>query len=111
MIQNYKNERVAVRHMDSAAQNKLALISCIELVLMKSGNEKYNAVLAKLNALYEAGLADCYDHPEYLRLTLKEVYGDNYQSVINEAKMCLDDLLWDREIMRFVSTLENPGFA
>ena len=107
VIQNYKNAHVAVEHMDPADPNKLALVSCMELVLMKSGNENYHLVLAKLNSLYESGLKDCYDHPEYLRIILKEVYQNNYQSVIKEIKMFLDDLLQDVDISRFVGTLDN----
>lgn len=97
--------------MSSTDQNKLALISCIELVLMKSGNQKYNLVVARLNALYDAGLRDCYDHPDYLRMTLKEVYENNYQSIINEVKMCLDDLLMEKDISQFISKMENPGLG
>ncbi len=94
--------------MDSPKeQNKLALISCLELALMKSGNANYNLVIAKLNALYDAGLRDCYDHPDYLRIILKEVYKDNYQSILNEVKMCLDDLLQVDEISNFMKILES----
>ena len=74
---------------------------------MKSGNTNYNLVIAKLNALYDAGLRDCYDHPDYLRIILKEVYKDNYQSILNEIKMCLDDLLQVEDISNFIKIMET----
>ncbi|MDE1829158.1 MAG: hypothetical protein KGI25_02430, partial [Thaumarchaeota archaeon] len=84
-----------------------ALISCIELTLMRSGNTNYNAVICKLDALYDAGLEDCYDHPDYLRIILKEVYKDNYQAIVNEIKMCLDDLLQVEDIANFINVMES----
>ena len=94
--------------MDSSKeQNKLALISCLELALMKNGNANYNLVVAKLNALCDAGLRDCYDHHDYLRIIFKEVYKDIYQSFLNGIKMCLDDLLQVDEISNFMKILES----
>lgn len=108
MIQKIKNTIKFVQLMSSSKeQNKLALISCIELTLMRSGNTNYNLVICKLNALYDAGLADCYNHPDYLRIILKEVYKDNYQSIVNEIKMCLDDLLQVEEIANFMKVMQS----
>jgi hypothetical protein len=48
-------------------QYKLALVSAAELVLMRKGNTKYNLVVARLGALYDCKIIDCYEHPEYLK--------------------------------------------
>lgn len=88
-------------------RNKLALISCIELTLMRSGNTNYQLILSKLDALYDAGITDCYDHPDYLRIILKEVYEDNYRSIVNEIKMCLDDLIVEKDIAAFMEVMEK----
>ena len=67
-------------------ENKIAYMSCIEIVLMRRGNANYNLVLAKLRAHYESGITECLDNPEYLKTILKEVYKEEYSSVLDEIK-------------------------
>lgn len=88
-------------------QHKMALVSCIELVLMKRQNTKYNLIVARLNALYDSGIDDCYDHPEYLRPILKEVCGDDYNSIIDEIKLHMDELVHEKDIADFFKVMEN----
>ena len=86
--------------------NALALISCIEVVLMRRGNVNYNLVLAKLNSLYDCTIRDCYDHPEYLKAILVEVYKGDYNSVVKEIRLELGDLNTE-EIGDFINILLN----
>ena len=66
-------------------ENKIAFITCIELVLMRRGNTNYNLVLAKLNVQIEdGGIDDCLDHPEYLKNILKQVYKHEYNAILDE---------------------------
>ncbi|MDE1811497.1 MAG: hypothetical protein KGH86_00620 [Thaumarchaeota archaeon] len=67
--------------------NKVAFATCIELVLMKHGNTKYNSALSKLQALYNCGIQESLDHPEYLQDVFKEVYTKEYYSMIDEIKI------------------------
>lgn len=85
----------------------LALISCIEVVLMRKGNVNYNLVLAKLHALYGCKIIDGYDHPEYLKTVLKEVYKENYNSIINEVRLEIGDLDTE-EIGDFINIMLKP---
>ena len=86
--------------------NALAMISCIEVVLMRRGNVNYNLVLAKLNSLYDCTIRDCYDHPEYLKAILVEVYKGDYNSVVKEIRLELGDLNTE-EIGDFINILLN----
>ncbi len=88
-----------------AEQNKLALLSCIELVLMKRGNTDYNLVVAKLNSLYSCTIRDCYEHPNYLGAVLKDVYDGEYTHIIDEIKLQLDELTNVEEIRNFCQKL------
>ncbi|MDE1769543.1 MAG: hypothetical protein KGI28_03180 [Thaumarchaeota archaeon] len=88
-------------------ENALALISSIEVVLMRNGNENYNLVLAKLGARYDCKIMDCYDHPEYLKTILHEVYKENYTSIINEIRLELGTFDTE-EISDFINILLNP---
>lgn len=86
---------------------KLALISYVELVLMRRGNTNYHLVLAKLGSLYDCKIVDCYDHPEYLKTVLKEVYKEEYGSVISQIKSYLGDLDDVPKIIAFFKIMEN----
>ncbi|HEX9846483.1 MAG TPA: hypothetical protein VGA92_08510 [Candidatus Nitrosotenuis sp.] len=88
-------------------QHKLALLSCIELVLMRRGNTDYNLVVAKLDSLYNCTIRDCYEHPDYLRTILKDVYNDEYNNIIDEIKVQLDELTNVEEIRDFCQSLAS----
>jgi hypothetical protein len=88
-------------------QHKIALISCLEVVLMSKGNTKYNLLVAKLNSLYDCTIRDCYDHPEYLKIILKEVYKEDYDYIIKEIKAQLDELVNEKDIANFFKIMES----
>ena len=91
-----------------AEQHKKAVISCIELVLMRRSNTLYNLVVAKLDSLYNCSISDTYENPEYLRAVLKEVYKENYNSVIDDIKLGLDDLTdIEKEKTKFLKIMES----
>lgn len=95
--------------MDSfAEQNKLAFMTCVEIVLMRRGNTNYHAVMAKLDSLYHCSITDCYEHPEYLRTVLKQVYKEEYDSVLGDIKLELDKLVdIEKERSRFFKIMES----
>ncbi len=73
-------------------ENKIAFITCIEIVLMRRGNTNYNLVLAKIKAQFDCGMDDCLDHPEHLKTVLKEVYKHDYNAVLDEIILETDRL-------------------
>jgi hypothetical protein len=74
---------------------------------MRRGNMIYNLVLAKLKSLYDCTIRDCYEHPEYLKTVLKEVYKENYYSIVQEIRVELGDLVVE-EINDFINILLKP---
>ena len=88
-------------------QHKVALISCLEVVLMSKGNIKYNLAVAKLNSLYDCTIRDCCENPKYLKAVLKEVYKEDYNSIIEEIKSYLDELVNDEDISNFLKIMES----
>ena len=66
--------------------NRIAFATCIEIVLMRRGNAHYNTVLAKLQALDKSWISDCLDHPEYLKSVLKQVFPNDYYTVVAEIR-------------------------
>lgn len=67
-----------------AGRNRTAAVTCIEVALMRRGNANYNLVLAKLHSLYNCDIEDCINRLEYLRAVLKEVYRQDYHSILED---------------------------
>jgi len=88
-------------------QHKIALVASLEVVLMSMGNTEYNLVVAKLNALHNISIRDCYEHPEYLKPILKEVYEEDYDYIISEIKARLEELTSDDDLTRFFKVMES----
>ncbi|MDE1812928.1 MAG: hypothetical protein KGH85_08725, partial [Thaumarchaeota archaeon] len=72
--------------VSSDQDNRIAFATCIEIALMRRGNANYNTVLAKLQSLYKSWIYECVDHPEYLKSVLKEVYVNDYYTIIEEIR-------------------------
>lgn len=72
--------------------DKIAFVTCIEVVLMKKGDVNHKLVLAKLNARYYCGIEKCLDHPEYLKDVMKEVYGNSYDQILDAIRLEVDKL-------------------
>ncbi|MDE1867118.1 MAG: hypothetical protein KGI08_05345 [Thaumarchaeota archaeon] len=65
-------------------------------------------VVAKLNARYDLTITDCYEHPEYLKIVLKEVYKEDYNSILDEIKLHLgDDLIAEKNMTDFFKIMES----
>lgn len=78
--------------VSSEEENKIAFMTCVEVVLMRRGNANYHLVMAKLDSIYNCGIIHCYEHPEYLRTVLKEVYKKDYDSILDDIKLELGQL-------------------
>ncbi|MGI0066078.1 MAG: hypothetical protein ACREA5_03335 [Nitrosotalea sp.] len=93
--------------MDSRSEPyRLAVVSYVELVLMRRGNTNYHLVLAKLDSLYDCKIVDCYDHPDYLKTVLKDVFKDEYHSVVSQIKSYLGELADVPEVVDFFKIME-----
>ncbi|HJW19718.1 MAG TPA: hypothetical protein VJ571_04095 [Candidatus Nitrosotalea sp.] len=90
------------------AEKRIAFTACIEVVLMRSGNIQYHAVLAKLEAYYKCEGLQLLENIENLRDVLREVYGTGYDSILNNIMAetdQLDDI--DEFKVRFSKIMKN----
>lgn len=87
-----------------AQMHKTALISCVESILMPISNTKYHLTVSKLKA-YDTTISESYDHAEYLKLVLKEVYGNDYDQIITDIKTCLGELVEEEDIAKFFKVM------
>ena len=77
----------------------------IEIVLMRRGGPEFQTVLAKLNQI-NLEIRDCYDKPKELSKILKEVYGNDFKSIVDEIGWELDEQTKDEKIKGFLDLLK-----
>ncbi len=59
----------------------------------------------RLSVDYKCSFSDCYNHPEYLSIILKEILGDSYPIIINKIKDQLERHSLDNKLVRFIEVL------
>ena len=88
-------------------QIKKALVAfAIEKVLIEMGEPVFNKVAKALKDDYNCYIPDCYDHPEYLKRVLSDLYGDAHTAIINSIKNNLLEFSQQESISKFISVLE-----
>ena len=85
---------------------KKALVwSILEKTLLDIGI--YYKVTEELKKRYHCHLDDCYDHPEYLNVILKVLYGDSYKHVIKSINKRLEEFSYHGSIARFLKIINQ----
>jgi len=105
---SHGNDRNSKGWTNNRLMKKLAIMSCIETVLMRGKNTNYILITTKLNSLYNCTISDCYENPEYLRTVLKDVYKEDYHSIIDDIKLELGQLAEiEEEKAKFFKIMES----
>ena len=86
---------------------KVLVAISIEVVLMRTSGPQYFSVLARLERDYECKIADCFEHPEYLKNVLKNVYGDSYGDILDDLKSDLGEITSEPEVKDFLNALRD----
>ena len=89
---------------DEQIKENLAL--SIEVVLMRRGGPEFQMVLAKLKNNFNLDIINCYEKPEYLRKVLKEVYREDFKSVVEEIIWELGEYAQEQKITGFLDALK-----
>ncbi len=94
-----------IRRSVNTDDSRAALVLSIEIVLMRRGGPQYQQVLARLERDYECKIFDCYEHPKYLKAVLQDVYSNDYQTVVDDLIVELDEMATQKEIEEFLKLL------
>ncbi len=87
-------------------QIKKALVAfTVEKTLLDMGKPVLDAVSKKLLDDYRCYLPDCYDHPEYLKRILSELFGNAHVAIVNSIKNDLDEFSQQAPIHQFIVAL------
>jgi hypothetical protein len=89
-------------------QNDRILVGlAIEAALIEMGEQIYKKVTERLWELYKCQTVDCYDNPEYLKSTLKDLYGNSYVGIIQSIKKQLAEFSSRRLINNFLMLINE----
>ncbi len=88
-------------------QIKKALVAfAIEKALLEMGEPVFQKVAKTLKDDYNCYIPDCYEHPEYLKRILSDLYGNANAAIISSIKNSLHDFFHQEPIQKFVSAIE-----
>jgi hypothetical protein len=89
------------------SQIKKALITfSIERALLDMGEPVFYKVSGALKDDYNCYIPDCYEHPEYLKRILSDLYGNAHMTIINAIKENLKEFSHQAAVQRFLVALE-----
>lgn len=91
----------------SDVQIKKALITfSIEKALLQMGHPVFLKVTNTLKTDYNCYVPDCYEHPEYLKRILADLYGNAHTTIIDSIKENLEDFSHQPAIRQFLVALD-----
>ena len=87
-------------------QIKRALVTLsIEHALLEMGTPVLDEVARALYDNYKCYIPDCFDHPEYLKEVLKELYGSADSNIIRSIHKHLDEFVSQPPIEEFLKAI------
>jgi hypothetical protein len=91
--------------MTDQNSNKSVVVLSVEVVLMRKGGPQYHQVLANLERDYECKIFDCFEHPEYLKAVLQDVYGEDYKTIVDNLEVELGEIVSEKSVAGFLESL------
>ena len=89
-------------------QIKKALVTIsIEHALLEMGTPVLDEVTRALYDNYKCYVPDCFDHPEYLKEVLKELYGNSYSNIVKSIHKHLDEFIVQEPIEEFLKAISE----
>ncbi|WP_101478168.1 hypothetical protein [Candidatus Nitrosotalea bavarica] len=85
-------------------KTKKALVSvAIESTLLKKGGiPLLDEVNYGLYKKFNSSIAECHEHPEYLKGILQEIFGVDHQEITNSIVKELTAFNYDDKVMQFI---------
>ena len=93
--------------IDDNSIKKLLVSLAVEKSLIDVTPNLYTKVSDMLSEKYDAEIADTYDHPEYLKNVLKEVYGDAADALVDSIHEKLEEFSSHPKISKFLEAIKQ----
>ena len=94
-------------NLDKEQLRKALVCLSVERTLLKIGKPVYDKVVKQLSREYNCYLPDCYEHPEYLSETLKKLYGNSHNEIIESINKKLEEFSNKEPIERFLQVIHR----
>ena len=78
----------------------------IENALLDMGKPEYEEVVARLEK-YNCHVSDCYNHPEYLKKILREIYGNAFEVILQKIEDSLGEFARQESYEKFLICLKD----
>ncbi len=91
-------------HVDNKAKKALVCFAIEQTLLEVGGTTLLDKVADLLFKNYQSSISDCYDHPEYLNMVLKKLFGNN-TDIAQSIKKQLDEFVYQEPIAEFLVKL------
>ncbi|MGI0073847.1 MAG: hypothetical protein ACREA3_08550 [Nitrosotalea sp.] len=92
----------------SSQEARKALIAvAIETVLLKMGKPVYDQVTYNLYKEYRCYIPDCYEHPEYLKRILQDLFGKSSATIVESIKKYLGEYVEQKGIDAFIAVISG----
>ena len=86
------------------SKNELVEIS-IEKALLKIGIGALQKAIDALSNEYHCHLSDCYEHPEYLKSVLRNLFGSAHTVIVESIRKDLEEFTYDKPIEKFLKII------
>jgi hypothetical protein len=91
--------------IEQARQGLITL--SLEKSLLELGTPILEKVTNMLYKKYHSYLSDCYEHPDYLKSVLAEIFGGSYSAIFSKIELELKEFSYQKPIGQFLTVLAN----
>ncbi|HSB83175.1 MAG TPA: NitrOD5 domain-containing protein [Nitrosarchaeum sp.] len=85
------------------------VMSAIENALLNIGNDVYEKVVNTLENQFNANLSDCFEHPEYLKKALNDLFGESARVIILAISRKVEEHAYEKDMEHFVTIINTPS--
>ena len=86
--------------------NKALVVYAIERTLLEMEEPTLDEVKDLLSKKYHCGISDCYEHPEYLKSILDDIFGKSSIVITELIKKRLDESGSRKPVTEFLKAIE-----
>lgn len=86
---------------------KALVLLVIEKSLLLIGKPVYDEVVGALKKEYDCYLSDCYEHPEYLKKILQNLFGKSSATMMDSIKNQLEEFAEQNGIKTFIEVISD----
>lgn len=83
------------------------IMLAVEKTLLDFGKSTYDLVVKRFEEKYHAYLSDCYEHPNYIRVVLKDLFGKSAEQMLETIGENLKESSDIPQIRRFLDSLSQ----